>query len=94
MEIKQIPVMEKFLSVNYHFGVDEKGFYQETEMRDYVKSTVDEYEKLRGKLKERKCAAKPGQHLRKYDGDPVEQAHFRTFVGKLLYAQQKNIPTI
>ena len=63
-------------------------------MRDYVNSMVQDYEKLRGKFKERKCAAKPGQHLKKHEGDPMDQPQFRTIVGKVLYAQQKNIPTI
>ena len=94
VEIKQIPVMEKFLSVNYHFGVDEKGIYQLTEMKDYLESMIKEYEKHRGELKYKKCPAKPGQHMKKYQGDPVDQSVFRTFVGKVLFAQQKNVPVI
>ena len=32
--------------------------------------------------------------MKKYQGDPVDQSVFRTFVGKVLFAQQKNVPVI
>ena len=36
VKVKQIPVMETFLLVNYHFGVNDAGFFQLTEMREYI----------------------------------------------------------
>ena len=58
--------MEKFLLVNYHFGVDDTGFYQLTEMRDYVQKMIEDYEKFCGALKphETPASAAPGDFRR------------------------------
>jgi hypothetical protein len=94
LAIKDLGPIKKHLGVNYALKDDEHGFYFELTMPEYIASMLEDYKGHIGVkgLRAYKTPAKPGVNITKNEGEPIDEAGFRKFIGTALFAIRKCYP--